>query len=104
MAKVIYHPSQSSGFRFPLEFGSLYRGRVERPAQPRLTKGGQPYLKISYVVTRSRPYLETNKPALPLALSLALTFGQSEKLSPQEQLALALGFENLKPPPIILSE
>jgi hypothetical protein len=31
-------------------------GRVERPAQPRLTKGGQPYLKISYVVTRSRPY------------------------------------------------
>ena len=28
----------------------------------------------------------------------------SEKLSPQEQLALALGLENLKPPPIILSE
>ncbi len=25
-------------------------------AQPRLTKGGQPYLKDSYVVTRSRPY------------------------------------------------
>ena len=106
MAKVIYHSSQSSGLRFPLEFGSLYRGRVERPAQPRLTKGGQPYLKISYVVTRSRPYLETNKPAVPLALSLslALTFGQSEKLSPQEQLALAFGLENLKPPPIILSE
>ena len=60
----------------------------------------------SYVVTRSRPYLETNKLALSqaLALPLALTGGQSEKLSPQEQLALALGLENLKPPPIILSE
>jgi len=53
----------------------------------------------SYVVTRSRPYL-----TLALVLPLALTFGQSEKLSPQEQLALALGLENLKPPPIILSE
>ena len=56
--------------------------------------------------TRCCPYLETNKSPLSLALSLslALTFGQSEKLSPQEQLALALGLENLKPPPIILSE
>ena len=36
--------------------------------------------------------------------SWIVAFNQAEKLSPQEQLALALGFENLKPPPIILSE
>ena len=63
-----------------------------------LTKGGKPY--PTQLCRDAVPTL----PNTALALPLALTCGQSEKLSPQEQLALAFGLENLKPPPIILSE
>jgi len=70
------------------------------PARPRPTKAVRPYHKAA----RDAPPPNALPTCHVSTRPLALTFGQSEKLSPHEQLALAFGFENLKPPPIILSE